>query len=260
MICVGLAYWRFERRDIRVTGEGSIPWRRFAIGTAVALAAIAVPVVLALQPKKHGSPQEALDAALTALETDDRETFVSSLTPEAIDEWNAHFVLFGAMLQKGEKTLESQMPKAGDKVSMEQMVLFFSMIGKFRSAMKLVDAERLKDYDRDITTAMFSVMLTRKLPPLTPKQRELARLVKEPEKFLNKALRAWLVAFHYGDRLQLDNLEVDGDKARGQLVGNGAAMNVTFEKVNGSWRVALPFLAGELRETKTTSSHKKPGV
>src|SRR5438093_4807658 len=62
-LLIGVAYWRFERRDIRVTGEGVFPWKKFAIGAAVVLALCAVVVAASLRPTTYDSPQQVFAAA-----------------------------------------------------------------------------------------------------------------------------------------------------------------------------------------------------
>jgi hypothetical protein len=99
-------------------------------------------------------------------------------------------------------------------------------------------------------------MMTKGNFPLNDKQRELAKLVKEPQKFLGKSLRAWSVAFHYPHRPKLENVQVQGDTATGDLVlPDGKRHAITFEKIDGSWRVNLPFWSGAQRDFKSPGGH-----
>jgi ABC-2 type transport system permease protein len=248
-VCVGLAYWRFERRDVRVAGESVVPWRKFAVAAAVAVVVVVVPVAVALRPKTNATPEAAFEAAVTALEQEDWETFARCLTPDATDDWNAHFVLYGSLFQMRERFMTQQSGASpGQEATVDQVMTFMQMAGKFRSAMKYVDAETLQKHDADVNRAVLTAMVTRGALPLDDGQRELSKLVKDRQKFLNKSLRAWAVGFHYPSRPRLENVEGQGDRARGTMVlPDGGRQEIRFEKIDGSWRVGLPFLAGEPR-------------
>src|SRR5262249_52774791 len=99
LVATGLAYALFELRDIRVAGEGVVPWRQIFIAAGVATVAVAVPVLVALRPTTYSTPQQAFDGATAAMAAEDWQTFARSLTPEARDEWNAVLVVPGAVLK-----------------------------------------------------------------------------------------------------------------------------------------------------------------
>jgi hypothetical protein len=96
VLFIGLAYWCFERRDIRVRGEGVFHWKRYALGLGVALVLGGVIWAASLRPTRYDSPEQAFDAAATAAEKEDWDTFVACLTPDAKEEWAAAMVVFGS--------------------------------------------------------------------------------------------------------------------------------------------------------------------
>jgi hypothetical protein len=261
LVATGLAYALFELRDIRVAGEGVVPWRQIFIAAGVAAVAVAVPVLVALRPVTYSTPQQAFDGATAAMASEDWQTFARSLTPAARDEWNAVLVVPGAALKLRGKQM---MGRGGTLPELSQgqwdeVKALFEMMPKYRGAMRFVELDGVKEREtemRGVFIQLFPELLPELLRPktgptvkLTKKQRELASLVKEPEKFLVKAMRAWALAHEYKRRPTMEGLEVDGDTASATLIlPDGQREEVRFEKVNGSWRVGLPFLRGDRRE------------
>lgn len=245
---VGLAYWCFERRDIRVRGEGVFHWKRYAIGLGVALGLGGVIWAASLRPTRYDSPQQAFDAAATSLEKEDWDTFVACLTPEAKEEWAAAMVVFGAALElQGDTLAPKKLLQAPESVSIGELQAMFAMLGKFKVAMKHVEKEGLKEHSTLIHSTLAIALLTKGDLTLTKQHRQLAGLVDDIDQFLVKALRAWSTAHEYAG-WRLDNVTVEGSTAQGTLALPNGTKKVTFEKVNGSWRVGLPFVTGERRE------------
>jgi ABC-2 type transport system permease protein len=254
LVCIGLACWRFEARDIRVAGEGVVSWRKFTLGSAVAVAIVAVPIGLAMQPKTYHSPEEVFDGAVTALAKEDWETFSQCLTPEAVEEWNARLVVYGAVLHLQKNGLLAQKTAAEPRVSTEQMMSLFLMMSKFRGAMRHVDTSQLKEQEALIQRSLLLGLVNKDAPLPQEDQRKLAGLVKEPNKFLVKALRAWSVAHHNGNLPRLEKVTLQDGTARGEMVlPDGQRREVTFARLDGSWRVRLPFLRGEPRDSEKRS-------
>jgi ABC-2 type transport system permease protein len=245
---IGLAYWRFERRDIRVAGEGVFPWKRFAIGASVASALCGVVVIASLRPTTYHSPQQAFDAAAVALEKEHWEAFVACLTPDAKEEWTAAMVVFGSALElQGETLAPKKLLQSPESVSIGQLQALFAMLGKFKVAMKHIDKDRLKQHETLIRGTLAIALFTKGDLPLTKDHRQLAKLVDDPDKFLIKALRAWSTAHQYVG-LSLGDVTIDGDAASGRLTLPTGGKDLAFERIGGSWRIGLPFVAGERRE------------
>ncbi len=247
-VCVGLGYLCFERRDIRVAGEGTIPWKKYAIGAAVALVLGGVVWAASLRSTTYESPEQAFDAAATALEKEQWDTFAACLTPDAKKDWTAAMVIFGSALELQRDTLAPEkLFQTRESVSIGQMQAMFAMLGKFKMAMKHVDKERLKEHATLIRGTLAIALLTKGDLTLTEQHRQLAELVDDPDQFLVKALRAWSTAHEY-QGWTLSAVSTDGDTASGVLTLPGGTRNVTFEKTSGNWHIGLPFLTGERRE------------
>jgi ABC-2 type transport system permease protein len=249
VVGIGLAYWRFERRDIRVAGEGVVPWKKYAIGAGVVFGLGGVFWAASLRPTTYESPEQAFEAAATALEKERWDTFVASLTPDAKQDWTAAMVLFASALElQGDTLAPKKLLQAPESVSIGQLQAMFAMLGKFKVAMKHVDKERLKEHATLIRGTLVIALLSKGDLPLTREHRKLAELVKDSDQFLVKALRAWSTAHQYGG-WQLSPVTTDGDAASGMLRLPSGTKDVTFERIGGSWHVGLPFVTGERRET-----------
>lgn len=266
LAATGLAYALFELRDIRVAGEGVVPWRQIFIAAGVAAVAVAVPVLVALRPVTYSTPEAAFEGTVAAMEAEDWRTFARGLTPAALDEWNAVLVVPGAALKlRGGRVLGGKVGEAPQltQAQWEGARALFEMMPKYRGAMRHVEMDGAKKRETEVLSVgikLFPEMVPATVPAflrpkrreavkLTEKERELASLVKEPEKFLVKAMRAWAVAHEYKRRPRLEGLEVDGDTARATVVlPDGEPAEARFEKENGSWRVGLPFWRGDRHE------------
>jgi hypothetical protein len=248
MVCVGLAYWCFERRDIRVAGEGVFPWKKYTLGACVVLGLGGVAWAASLRPTTYESPQQAFDAANGALEKERWDTFVACLTPEAKQDWIAALVVVGSALEfQGDTQAAKKLLQAPESVSIGQLQAMFAMLGKFKVAMKHVDTQRLKQHATLIRRTLAVALLTKGHLPLTKEHRRLAELVDDPDQFLVKALRAWSTAHKY-EGWKLSRVTADVDAADGMLTLPSGSEKVTFERIGGSWHIGLPFATGERRE------------
>ncbi len=201
--------------------------------------------------KTYDRPVISLDVAatMTALADEDWETLPTTLTSDAVEEWNSAMVVFGSIIHLRGDDLLSQQKLGNQNVPVDQMMTYFSMIGKFRAAMKYVEVDKLDDHQGLIQRTLLTMWLSKKPLKVEEDHRQLAKLVKEPEKFLIKSMRAWAEAHHYSNRPQLENVKIEGDTATGTLVlPEGNRQEISFQKIEGSWRVDLPFLAGEKKD------------
>ena len=247
--CFSISYWRFEARDIRVAGEGSWAWRKVGISAAMVLSVAVVTTAVASWPKRYDSPEQAFAAAMRALDEQDWESFSSCLTSESIDEWNAVMVLFGSLL---ETRLEGQDPAAAlgrieDRLSEEQLNAILEVVAKLQRAMIHVDRAALRKRRGNLLPAAIAALATGSFE-IDDQTRELSQLVNDPREFLSKAMEAWSVIYRYPQLLTIDDVRVDRDTARAVMIlGDGQHRAIDFKRIDGSWRVGLPFLVGDRR-------------
>ena len=247
--CFMISYWRFEVRDIRVAGEGMWAWCKVGISSAVVLAVVVVTTAIASWPQRYESPEQAFGAAIQALAQQDWESFPSCLTAESMDEWSAIMVLFGSLL---EERFAGQDPAAAlkgvaDQLSQEQLNAMMEVVTKLQHAMLHVDRDALQQRRGNLRPALIAALTTGSFE-VDDQTRELAELVNDPYEFLPKAMEAWSVIYGYPELPTIDDVQVDKDTARAELVlGDGQRRAIFFQRIDGSWRVGLPFLVGVRR-------------
>ncbi len=241
-----IAAWRFRARDIRVAGEGVLRWQPLAAVSASLVTVIGIATYYGLQPPRYGSPQDVFTAASRALQKHDGAALAECLTEESLEEWNAAFVLYGAMVELQSGPDSSLMSMWSGKIDEQQLKTALSTVTKLKLAMAHVDKDRLKDFEPLVRSAMAGIVLTGGEVTINDEQRKLAGLVNEPKVFFAKAFDAWTVTRSYRQNWRLEDVEASGDTATARLLGeDGGSRKIAFHRIAGSWRIELPFLPGE---------------
>jgi triacylglycerol lipase len=248
----GAACWLFNRRDIRVIGEGVLDWRKASIGVAgwlvVYAGLVGAAAALGRPHTLYDSPQEVFAAVKQSLAERQWERFVGCLTPESRDRWTGMLVALGEFLQPQEAGGGNHLPPSETQHSAGTSGALFRSLGRaavgMQTAMRHVDREHVKSLRGEIER---SLAAGAPLPDET--LRKLAQAVNDRDAFLVEGFSAMSGLVDYRLDISLGKVELKGDTATGELqLPFGITRTVEFHRTGGGWRIDLPLLHGKRPE------------
>jgi hypothetical protein len=201
----------------------------------LAIALVATDSSAGAKAKVYKTPQEVFDAVQKAGEKQDWKALLGCITADSRDEITGT-VVFGALLIKGFGKFAT---KEEEKANLKKIETLLDKHG--------ITEENLAKLKKDDEKADLNDPVVRKKV-----MKLLASVVKDKEGFILEFIAAVPPkdkkqgAFEdlVGSNPTLKNVKIDGDSAKGTLVGTRDGMEVTrtldFRREGGSWRIDLP--------------------
>jgi hypothetical protein len=192
---------------------------------------------------KYATPQEAFDAAKKAGEKSDWKGFCGTLTEGARDSLSAYLLELAFVIQ----ALSGEAKQAKDEIKPVTDVLVKYRLTPDSEAMKKAlakfgDKEKADPQGlRKVLTKLLQEQVKDRCAFVADSLAGLRALEKLEAKG-GKASKG----FPFLGEIRLEDVKVKGDQARGTLVSKQSGMErrlpLAFRRVEGSWRIELPFL------------------
>jgi hypothetical protein len=191
--------------------------------------------------KVYKNPQEVFDAAKKALQQDDIKTFAACLTEDSRDGLAGGLLLVGFFM----KGFTEKFGKEEDKEKLKKLDAVLARHGITEDFIKTLPKPELKAPDQKPDRAETLKMVRKILAPVKDRDAFLADMLSLMPK---DGKRKGGLLDKLGPNPVLANVKIEGEKAKGEIVGMKDGMevreSVEFRKEAGSWKIDLPLDLG----------------